>query len=63
MDSIKEDLLINFDQSSTTAVNSNDMQTRTGKVLSYDTFIFIFYSNKIKGLYLLFVSNIIIYRA
>ena len=61
MESIKEDLLINFDQSSTTGVNSNDMQTRTGKVLSYDTFIFIF--NKIKGLYLLFVSNIIIYRA
>ena len=61
MESIEEDLLINFDQSSTTAVNSNDMQTRTGKVLSYDTFIFIF--NKIKGLYLLFVSNIIIYRA
>ena len=42
MESIEEDLLINFDQSSTTAVNSNDMQTRTGKVLSYDTFIFIF---------------------
>ena len=41
MESIEEDLLINFDQSSTTAVNSNDMQTRTGKVLSYDTFIFI----------------------
>ena len=61
MESIEEDLLINFDQSSTTGVNSNDMQTRTGKVLSYDTFIFIF--NKIKGLYLLFVSNIIIYRA
>ena len=62
MESIEEDLLINFDQSSTTAVNSNDMQTRTGKVLSYDTFIFIF-SIKIKGLYILFVSNIIIYRA
>ena len=61
MDSIKEDLLINFDQISTTAVNSNDMQTRTGKVLSYDTFIFIF--NKIKGLYLLSLSNVIIYRA
>ena len=42
MDSIKEDLLINFDQSSTIAENLNDMQTRTGNVLSYDTFIFIF---------------------
>ena len=42
MDSIKEDLLINFDQSSTTAGNLNDMQTRTGILLSYDTFIFIF---------------------
>ena len=41
MESIKEDLLINFDQSSTIAGNLNDMQTRTGKVLSYDTFIFI----------------------
>ena len=61
MESIKEDLLINFDQSSTIAENLNDMQTRTGIVLSYDFFIFIF--NKIKGLYLLFVSNIIIYRA
>ena len=42
MDSIKEDLLINFDQSSTTAGNSNDIQTRKGILLSYDTFIFIF---------------------
>ena len=55
MESIEEDLLINFDQSSTTGVNSNDMQTRTGKVLSYDTFIFIFFKQN-KG----FVSFICI---
>jgi len=39
MESIKEDLLINFDQTSTIAGNLNDIQTRTGNVLSYDIFI------------------------
>ena len=53
MESIKEDLLINFDQSSTTAGNLNDIQTRTGILLSYDTFIFIFLRACIFYLYLI----------